>query len=109
MTTLCVADLVSRGPFDRILSHREQLNEHSGKLKMVTISVDDRLLAAYLFYGGILLLKMLSMSLITAFYRIKNKVCDNPEFVMIHLTLYSKTIFFGGRSLLDPRACRQKK
>ena len=76
MTTLCVADLGSLEPFDRILSHREQLNEHSRRLKMVTISVNDRLLAAYLFYGGILLLKMLSMSLITAFYRIKNKVCD---------------------------------
>ncbi|XP_073250932.1 microsomal glutathione S-transferase 1-like [Porites lutea] len=46
---------------------------------MVTISVDDRLLGAYLFYGGILLLKMLSMSLITAFYRIKNKALPSPE------------------------------
>lgn len=77
---------------------------------MVTISVDDRLLAAYLFYGGILLLKMLLMSLITTFYRLKNKVCDiiaflstllskiatqtrNPELVIIHLTLH-RTINF---------------
>ena len=29
MTTLFVADLGSLGLFDRILSHREQLNEHS--------------------------------------------------------------------------------
>ena len=41
---------------------------------MVTFSLDDRLLAAYLFYGAILLLKMLLMSFITAFHRIKNKV-----------------------------------
>ena len=77
---------------------------------MVTISDDDRLLAAYLFYGGILLLKMLLMSLITSFYRLKNKVCDiiaflstllskiaaqtrNPELVIIHLTLH-RTINF---------------
>ena len=77
---------------------------------MVTTSVDDRLLAAYLFYGGILLLKMLLMSLITTFYRLKNKVCDiiaflstwlskiaaqtrNPELVIIHLTLH-RTINF---------------
>ena len=77
---------------------------------MVTISVDDRLLAAYLFYGGILLLKMLLMSLITSFYRLKNKVCDiiaflstllskiaaqirNPELVIIYLTLH-RTINF---------------
>ena len=77
---------------------------------MVTISIDDRLLAAYLFYGGILLLKMLLMSLITTFYRLKNKVCDiiaflsillskiaaqtrNPELVIIHLTLH-RTINF---------------
>lgn len=77
---------------------------------MVTISVDDRLLAAYLFYGGILLLKMLLMSLITTFYRLQNKVCDiiaflstllskiaaqtrNPELVIIHLTLH-RTINF---------------
>ena len=87
MTTLFVADLGSLGPFDRILSHREQLNEHSRRLKMVTISVDvdDRLLDAYLFYGGILLLKMLSMSLITAFYRIKNKVCDIIVFSTIRI------------------------
>ena len=85
VTTLCVADLGSLGPFDRILSHRKQLNEHSRRLKMVTISVDDRLLAAYLFYGGILLLKMLSMSLITAFYRIKNKVCDIIVFSTISI------------------------
>ena len=48
---------------------------------MVTISIDDRLLAAYLFYGGILLLKMLLMSLITTFYRLKNKVCDIIAFL----------------------------
>ena len=77
---------------------------------MVTISVDDRLLAAYLFYGGILLLKILLMSLITTFYRLKNKFCDiiallstllskiaaqtrNPELVIIHLTLH-RTINF---------------
>ena len=77
---------------------------------MVTTSVDDRLLAAYLFYGGILLLKMLLMSLITTFYRLKNKACDiiaflstllskitaqtrNPELVIIHLTLH-RTINF---------------
>ena len=77
---------------------------------MVTITVDDRLLAAYLFYGGILLLKMLLMSLITTFYRLKNKVCDiiaflstllskiaaqtrTPELVIIHLTLH-RTINF---------------
>lgn len=77
---------------------------------MVTISVDDRLLAAYLFYGGILPLKMLLMSLITTFYRLKNKVWDiiaflstllskiaaqtrNPELLIIHLTLH-RTINF---------------
>ena len=77
---------------------------------MVTLKVDNRLLAAYLFYGGILLLKMLLMSLITTFYRLKNKVCDiiaflstllskiaaqtrNPELVIIHLTLH-RTINF---------------
>ena len=77
---------------------------------MVTISVDDRLLAAYLFYGGILLLKMLLMSLITTFYRLKNKVWDiiaflstllskiaaqtrNPELLIIHLTLHRKINF----------------
>ena len=77
---------------------------------MVTLKVDSRLLAAYLFYGGILLLKMLLMSLITTFYRLKNKVCDiiallstllskiaaqtrNPELVIIHLTLH-RTINF---------------
>lgn len=54
---------------------------------MVTTSVDDRLLAAYLFYGGILLLKMLLMSLITTFYRLKNKVCDIIAFLS---TLLSK-------------------
>ena len=79
-------------------------------MKMVTLKVDSRLLAAYLFYGGILLLKMLLMSLITTFYRLKNKVCDiiallstllskiaaqtrNPELVIIHLTLH-RTINF---------------
>ena len=59
---------------------------------MVTISVDDRLLAAYLFYSGILLLKMLSMSLITAFYRIKNKVCDIIVFSTISTTRSSIVI-----------------
>ena len=34
-------------------------------MKMVTLKVDSRLLAAYLFYGGILLLKMLLMSLMS--------------------------------------------
>lgn len=46
---------------------------------MVTFSLDDRLLAAYLFYGAILLLKMLLMSFITAFHRIKNKAFPSPE------------------------------
>ena len=38
------------------------------------MTVDDRLLAAYVFYGSILMLKTSLMSLLTARHRIKNKV-----------------------------------
>jgi len=41
---------------------------------MVSLKLDDRLLAAYLFYGSILLLKTWAMSFLTARHRIKNKV-----------------------------------
>ena len=41
---------------------------------MVTLTVDDRLLAAYVFYGSILMLKTSLMSFLTARHRIKNKV-----------------------------------
>ena len=42
--------------------------------EMVTLTVDDRLLAAYVFYGSILMLKTSLMSFLTARHRIKNKV-----------------------------------
>lgn len=45
--------------------------------KMVTLNLDDRLLAAYIFYGSILMLKMWAMSFLTARHRIKNKVPCN--------------------------------
>ena len=41
---------------------------------MVALNGDDRLLAAYIFYGSILVLKTLLMSPLTARQRIKNKV-----------------------------------
>lgn len=41
---------------------------------MGTITLDDRLLAAYLFYGSILLMKAWVMSLWTSRHRLVNKV-----------------------------------
>ena len=41
---------------------------------MVKITLDDRLLAAYLFYGSILMLKTWVMSLLTSRHRLVNKV-----------------------------------
>lgn len=41
---------------------------------MATLTLDSRLLAAYVFYGSIVLLKTFMMSFITAVHRIKNKV-----------------------------------
>jgi len=46
---------------------------------MVTLTLDDRFLAAYLFYGSILMLKTWAMSFLTARHRIKNKVLPSPE------------------------------
>ncbi|XP_078384049.1 microsomal glutathione S-transferase 1-like [Oculina patagonica] len=46
---------------------------------MVTLTIDDRLLSAYIFYGGILLLKTWAMSFFTARHRIKNKALPAPE------------------------------
>ena len=43
-------------------------------VKMVALNLDDRLLAAYIFYGSILVLKTFLMSFLTARQRIKNKV-----------------------------------
>lgn len=42
--------------------------------EMVTLSVDDHFLSAYLFYGAILMLKTWVMSFVTARHRIANKV-----------------------------------
>ena len=42
--------------------------------RMVKITLDDRLLAAYLFYGSILMLKTWIMSLLTSRHRLVNKV-----------------------------------
>jgi len=46
---------------------------------MVALNLDDRLLAAYIFYGSILVLKTFLMSFLTARQRIKNKVFPSPE------------------------------
>ncbi|XP_020631106.1 microsomal glutathione S-transferase 1-like [Orbicella faveolata] len=46
---------------------------------MVTLTLDDRLLAAYLFYGSILMLKTWVMSLLTSRHRIMNKALPSPE------------------------------
>lgn len=46
--------------------------------KMVTLKLDDRLLAAYLFYGSILMLKTWAMSFFTARHRLQNKVRSDP-------------------------------
>ncbi|KAJ7361827.1 Microsomal glutathione S-transferase 1 [Desmophyllum pertusum] len=46
---------------------------------MVTLTLDDRLLAAYLFYGSILMLKTWAMSFFTARHRIQNKALPSPE------------------------------
>jgi len=46
---------------------------------MATLTLDSRLLAAYVFYGSILLLKTFMMSFITAVHRIKNKALPSPE------------------------------
>ena len=41
---------------------------------MVTLTLNDRLLAAYIFYGSILMLKTFLMSILTERQRYKNKV-----------------------------------
>nr|XP_058944721.1 microsomal glutathione S-transferase 1-like [Pocillopora verrucosa] len=46
---------------------------------MVTLSVDDHFLSAYLFYGAILMLKTWVMSFVTARHRIANKAFPSPE------------------------------
>ena len=43
-------------------------------VKMVALNLDDRLLATYIFYGSILVLKTFLMSFLTGKQRIKNKV-----------------------------------
>ncbi len=40
------------------------------------MTVDDELLSAFVFYGALLVLKMLAMSPLTARHRIKNKAMD---------------------------------
>ncbi|XP_068737464.1 microsomal glutathione S-transferase 1-like [Montipora capricornis] len=46
---------------------------------MVTLTVDERLFAAYIFYGGILVLKTFFMSFLTGRQRMKNHVPPSPE------------------------------
>ncbi|XP_068707050.1 microsomal glutathione S-transferase 1-like isoform X1 [Montipora foliosa] len=46
---------------------------------MVTLTVDSQLLAAYVFYGTILLLKTSALAVMTGMLRIKNKAFLNPE------------------------------
>ena len=50
---------------------------------MVPLSVDDRFLSAYLFYGSLLMLKTWVMSFLTARHRIQNKVCNQLKCILL--------------------------
>ena len=46
---------------------------------MGELSVENPLLQTYIFYGAILMLKMMSLSLVTGFYRMSKNAFANPE------------------------------
>ncbi|XP_027041694.1 microsomal glutathione S-transferase 1-like isoform X3 [Pocillopora damicornis] len=46
---------------------------------MITLKMDDRFLAAYLFYGAMVMLKTWVMSFLTSRHRIGNKALPSPE------------------------------
>ena len=63
---------------------------------MVKLTVDDHLLAAYLFYGSILMLKTWAMSFFTARHRIKNQVCSELHKLPVMYKIFACRVILRG-------------